>query len=180
MKNNKGITLIELLISIIIASIIIFAAGGISKISLNAFYKELNKQQIHNDLSYGLKLIRHRFRNAQASSVLVNAPASSSWLNNARLEIDKAAFGIYLPNNSSAREFVFLRNKSMESKCGPPYESNDECEPLLIVPNGNITWSVTCNPSCSDLKTITVVVKRESQNNSIPFHMETTVARRNK
>lgn len=169
MKNKAGFTLVELLISIIIASIIILTAGGLSRISLNSFYKALNKQQIHNDLSYGLKLIRNRFRNAEASSVRKNTSASGSWVGKTLLEIGNEAFGIYQTNNSSKLEFVHLPDKSNENNR----------EVLLTIPDGDLMWTVTCDPSCPGPNAITVVLKRIKDNNPIPFYMETTIARRN-
>ena len=171
-QNQNGFSLVELLVSIIVASIIILTAGGLSRISLSSFYKALNKQQIHNDLSYGLKLIRNRFRNAETSSVRINTSASNFWLDQKRLEIGNTAFGIYLTNNSRERKFVFLPDKSKEI-------NPKDREEIAIIPDGDFTWTVTCDPSCPNPKALTVVFKRIKNNNPIPFHMETTIARRN-
>lgn len=167
MKNKSGFSLIELLISIIVASIVILTAGGISKISLISYNKELSKQETYNDLSYGLKLIRNRFRNAEAGSVRNYIPASGVWAGQTLLEIGNEAFGIYKPNNTSQRDFVHLPDKS---------NANNR-EVLLTVPDDNLVWTITCDPTCPGPNAVTVVISGIRKKN--PFHLETTIARRN-
>ena len=166
-RDKNGFSLIELLISIIVASIIILAAGALSHMSLKSYYKSLSKQETYNDLSYGLKLMRGKFRNAEASAVRKNISASNIWVGKTLLEIGNTAFGIYQANNSAQREFVFLADKSNENKR----------EVLLTAPEGDLNWTITCDPSCSGPNTITVVLTGKKKKN--PFHMETTIARRN-
>lgn len=167
MKNRNGFSLIELLISLIVAAIIVLTAGTLSDIGLITFNKQSSKQAVYNDLSYGLKLIRNRFRNADSSSVKKNTAASSSWLNNTRLEINNEAFGIYKPNNSTQRDFVYLKDKSDESKR----------EVILSVPEGDLDWTISCDTVCPSPDAVTIVLKGTKNKN--PFHMETTIARRN-
>ncbi len=172
MKTRSGFSLVELLISLIVAAILVLTAGSLSSISLTAYNKEMNKQGIYNDLSYGLKLLRNRFRNAEASSVSKNTAAGNVWVGQTLLEIENQAFGIYQLNNSSPREFVFLADKSNQNKR----------EVLLSVPGSDFSWTVECDPSdcgASGPGPKAVTVKFDGTKNKYPFHMETTVTRRN-
>ena len=67
MRSKNGVSLVELLVSIVVASILILTIGVLSDIPQKSYKKINSEQQIYNDISYGFKLMQNKVR---ASSIL--------------------------------------------------------------------------------------------------------------
>ena len=120
-KNKNGTTLVELLVSILIASILILIIGVISEISLGSYNKLKKQGDIFADVTYGLKYMQKKVREATSLS---SAVAASPWISS-QVVINTGRFGIdqtttsgvttknfaYLPT-SGPREVIFSVNNS--------------------------------------------------------------------
>ena len=167
MKNINGFSLIELLIGILIAAILILTVGVLSSIAGSTFNKLNSEQQTHNDISYGLKLMQNRVRGAQSLVSKLSTKPNPPWVNQEELIADNAAFGIYQVAGNAQKDFVYLADKTDESKR----------EIIFSSPDGNLGWTVNCNPNCTAATSVVVTIS--GTKNKVPFNMGTTILRRN-
>ena len=163
MKNKNGFSLVELLISIVIASILILTVGVLSSIANSSFNKINNVQLIYNDISYGFKLLQNKVRTSPTISVTA---VSGSWVS-PRVTVDAGNFGIYrnTTNNPPTREFS--------------YDNGITREVILSVsdPNNSSTILDLTATLSATLKATTVTIT--GIKNNIPFDIQTTIWKRN-
>ena len=161
MKNRNGFSLVELLISLIIASILVLMVGVLSSIANSSFNKISSEQQTYNDISYGFKLLQNRVR---ASSTLSIAAASGSWVSQ-RVSVSAGSFGIYrnTTSNPATREFS--------------YDDGTTREVILSVPDPNNSSTVLDLTATQNTNAVTVTIT--GTKNKIPFNIQSTVTRRN-
>ncbi len=189
MKNNKGFSITELLIALLITAILVLIIGILSQIANSSYNKANLQQQIYNDLSYGLKLMQQRVRGSQSSVIKLTSKSNPPWVNAQELTIDTAVvnggsqnvgFGLYQESGSTQRDFVFLADKNDETRREALFSVSGCCDT-----SNDLNFTVTCdstnplNPSdCSTgVKSITVSIT--GQKNKIPFDMESTILKRN-
>src|SRR5690349_13746798 len=91
MKNIKGLSIIELLVSLVVSSIIILMVGVLSSIANRSFNKLNKEQSIYSDISHGFRLLQYKVRNAAS---LTAGTTLSPWVTNEYFLIDSAIFGI--------------------------------------------------------------------------------------
>ena len=156
MNNKNGFSLVEVLVSIVIASILILTIGIISSIA-NGTYNKLSKEQsIYNDISYAFKLMQNKIH---MSSTLAVGSNPSPWITNQHFVVDGGTFGLY-QTSATAKDLIYV--------------SGGTTETLLTVPQpGTITLSMAITSG----KYITITLSGKKDN--IPFQMETAVLRRN-
>ena len=161
MKNKNGFSLIELLVSIIVASILVLMIGVLSSIANSSFNKVNNEQQIYNDISYGFQLIQNQVRISPTLSITA---ASGSWVS-PRVSVSAGSFGIYRNTTYSpaTREFS--------------YDNGTTREAILSVPDPNNSSAVLDLTAALSTNAITVTIT--GTKNNIPFNMQTTVTKRN-
>ena len=157
MKNNNGFSLVELLVSIIIASILVLTVGVLSSVANSSFNRLNSEQQIYNDLSYGFKLLQYKVR---GSSSIATGNRASPWISGKHFLIDGGAFGLY---QSSSTETDLV------------YDNGTQIEKILLVPQpGSVNLSF---PVAITSQAVTVRVS--GAKNNVSFDMQTTIARRN-
>src|SRR5262245_40282490 len=84
MKNKNGLTIVELLVSILIASILILMIGAMSMIANRSFSKVRDQQSVYNDLSYGFKLLQFKVR---AASSIAAGSQPAPWISGDHFQI---------------------------------------------------------------------------------------------
>ena len=114
MKNNRGFTIVELLVSMIVSGILILTIVYISSISRNSYQKVLDEAAVFDDITYGFKLMQNRVH--QTSGVTIES-ATGSWASQ-KLVVENGdvdnVFGLYDSGNTI--DFVYLDNKDYESQ----------------------------------------------------------------
>ena len=166
--RKNGFSLIELQVSILIASILVLTIGAISSISLKRYRNLQAEAKIYSDISYGFKLIRNRVRTSSSLSLL---NAAGNWKSERlviRKEAETMAFGIYQSDEDGAPlEFVFLQDASNE---------NDR-EVIFTAKPSELSLIWSCDTAnCLTAKYLTVTLNGEFENQ--PFNIASTVSRR--
>ena len=92
MRNKKGFTLIEILITLIVASILVLAMGAISHISLTSYKRLRDRASIMSDVMYAFKFIQNR---VHAAHVVESQTVGTPWVGGFKLICNNSAFGIY-------------------------------------------------------------------------------------
>ena len=189
MKNKKGLSLVELLTSIVISSILILLIGILTSTANSSFNKYNREQAIYNDISYGFKLMQNKVR---ASTVFSKAlkpgtPALVDWRSD-QLVVGAITFGVYrnLRNGKYYRDFVAATG-TQELILSVPDDGDSDNNLLMTINgcdctrNGPTIYDCTTPPAttaCSGTpKSATLVLTGKKDN--IPFDMETTIAKRN-
>ena len=167
MKNQKGFSLVEMLVSLIMAAILILTVGVISTIANSSFSRLNKEQQIYNDISYGFKLLQYKVR---ASSSIAAGNRSAPWVSGQHFLVDNGAFGLY-QTSAATTDFV--------------YDNGVQRETIFSVPQpGTVTLSCPV-PVASQSVTVHLVGKKLvtvgsfGEMNYISFDMQTTALRRN-
>ena len=101
MKYQKGTTIIELLVVLMIRLTMLLAVGAISDIGKRTQYNLINESSIYNDISYGFKLIQRRAH----GSALDSEPPPANWIGD-RLITGSERFGVYV--HPGGQDFVHL------------------------------------------------------------------------
>jgi hypothetical protein len=156
MTNKNAITLIELLIGLILASILFLSVGVLSEIANSSFNKLNKEQQVYNDISYGLKLVQNRLRGSLSPISAGSQPAP--WISGKHFQFGNDTFGLYQSIGST--DLI--------------YDDGTRKETILSVPpTGAVDLSF---PALSDQS---ITIKITGSKNEIPFDIQTTVFRRN-
>lgn len=180
-NNNKAFSMVELLVSIVVASIMILTIGILSSISNRTYHKLDKEQTLYNDISYGLKLIQNKVR----SSITIPqiSPFGGSWASQqlvmTNYDDDPAkqvnftsTFGLQI--NGSNRNFVYIAD----------YTNNawDKTEIILSLPNNNdniLTFtSGTNNSYKAEIKCPSTPGNTSNCKDKIDFDISTTITRR--
>jgi prepilin-type N-terminal cleavage/methylation domain-containing protein len=108
--KSKGFSLVELIISLVVASVLILMVGIISNIAFTS-HEDLRKEaQVYDDLEFGVELIKASVRKASSISVV------STWTNppykGSVLIVDNCAFAVYQPQGSTTRDLIYIPNVS--------------------------------------------------------------------
>ena len=158
-KSENGFSLVELLVSMLCASVLILAVGVLSSMANSSFNKLSSKQQIYNDISYGFKLLQFKVRN---SNSIVPGNKLPPWIANQHFLIDNGngVFGLY-QTNAAVTDLV--------------YDDGVHKETIFSVPQpGTVSLSF---PVAMTNQAVTISLSGTKDN--IPFDMETTIYRRN-
>ena len=154
MKYQKGTTIIELLVVLIIGLTMLLAIGAISDIGKVTQRKLINEASIYNDISYGFKLIQRRAH----GSALSSAGPPTNWVGD-QLITGNERFGVYV--HSGGQDFVHLLGSGVRrtilSVLNP--------DTLSFIPNVNATLD-------------NVDITLSGTKNGIPFSMTTYVKSR--
>jgi prepilin-type N-terminal cleavage/methylation domain-containing protein len=161
-KNKKAFSMVEMLVSIIVASILILAIGAISGVSTNVYSGLMREAQIYNDVTYGFKLMQNKVRSAQGISI---KNQTGSWAGQ-YLEVGEQGFGLY--TNTNSRDFVYIEKLTNLAKR----------EVILSVPNPSPNLSISFTPTTTPTQSFKVTVS--GTKNNIPFTLSTTILRRAK
>jgi len=131
MKSEKGFTLVEMLVALLISSILILMVGVLSQVAFSSHDRIRTKADVYDDVFYGLS--RLSFQARKASTITLKTWANPPWLPN-MLVIDNSAFGLYRPAGSLTTDFVFV----------PDINNTANREPILTGANPlTFTFSVS-------------------------------------
>ena len=167
MKNQKGFSLVEMLVSLIMAAILILTVGVISTIANSSFSRLNKEQQIYNDISYGFKLLQYKVR---ASSSIAEGNRSAPWVSGEHFLVDTGAFGLY-QTNATTTDFVYDNGAQRETIFSVPQPGNI----TLSFPVAITSQSVTVRLVGKKLATVGSFGDR----NYVSFDIQTTALRRN-
>lgn len=183
MKKNKGFTLVELLVCIVIVSIMILTIGVLSDIGNTGYNKASNTESIYNDISYAFKLIRNKVRSSESMKIN-STPANPPWISSQLLyrynvivggipTLTEGAFGLYQTNVNSTKALVYVPDTSIAFNC----DSNTNCETILSVPS-NQTLNLTFPGTATDVNINSVTIKLNGGKNKIKFDTVNSISRR--
>ncbi|MBN1869047.1 MAG: prepilin-type N-terminal cleavage/methylation domain-containing protein [Candidatus Omnitrophica bacterium] len=162
-KSQRGVSLVELLIAMLIASILILSLWVVSRIAISSHAKYYRETQVYADISYGFKLMQRHVRESKGISV---AAASGNWVGS-RVVIrhsvgNNSAFGIYYNAVTNTNDFVYV----------PDVTNETNREVITSVP---VSETITLLPT---LGTGSVTVQVHGEKGGIPFDMKTVILRR--
>ena len=104
--------MVEMLISILVASILMLTIGVLSSVATGTSTQLRREAEIFNEIMYAYKFIQKHVREASSCGQVT---ATSPWVND-KLScpqtsgVPGVAFGVYL--NGSTRQLVFLKDKN--------------------------------------------------------------------
>lgn len=155
--HKKGFTLVEMLVSLVVAGILILSVGVIASVSNNSFIKLNNKQQIYNDIAYGFKLLQYKVRGSTSIAI---GNQTDPWISGQHFLVGSDIFGLYQTNQTTT-DLIYHNGSKKEIIFSVPQPGIVN----LSFPGGISGQSVT--------------VKISGTKNRIPFDLETTIFRRN-
>jgi len=154
--ERKGVTLIEMLIVMVVASILLLTIGTLSSIGNKSYKKIVRQAAIYNDIAYGFKLISNRVHKTR--SISLETP-SSPWVGD-KFIVGSEAFGLY--KTSSTMDFVHLPDK----------DDSANQETIFSVSNSdtiNVSWSISGE---------SVTCQISGSKDNIPFSLTSTAVQR--
>ena len=163
--NNKGFSLVELQVSIVIASIMVIAIGTVASIGTKTFNNYQEEARIFTDIGYGIRVLQKKVRES-LSYETVNVPAvdSDQWIN-PQLKVDDELFGLYQKSGSDRREFVHLKD----------WTNVSEREVLFSLPAGdNPNWSFI---DCADGPGLCISLNNNTDAD-VPINLSARIKRR--
>ena len=168
MKNIKGFTLIEMQVSLVIASILVLAIGVVAGMSTRSYNKLQKEAQIFNDITYGFKLMENRVRRCRLP-LQIEHPDNllTGWITGERLIVGNEAFGLFSEKGGSTIDWVHLPDKNQESirdiiMTFPTHIEPGEVGQLL---------SMTCDAQ-------KVEVRLKGKKEGVPFNLAANIKRR--
>jgi len=178
MKNNKALSIVELLVSLVVASILILMIGILSGVGNTGYVKVINTESIYNDISYAFKLMENRVRSSESMTIQTN-PSNPPWKSNRLLvkhekvaggiaTLTQGAFGLYQANGSAAKSLLYVPDTAL-------FDPNDlnTFETILSISSTQIL-----NLTFSDVTANSATVKLDGVKNKIPFAVSNVVLRR--
>jgi prepilin-type N-terminal cleavage/methylation domain-containing protein len=187
MRNNKGFSLVEMLVALIVAAIMILMIGVLSNIGQKEYKKVYEKQAIYNDISYGFKLIENRVRDSDSMTFSVaTAPSwggNPPWIKSAddatttptslggrlivrhtETSVIESAFCLYQENGSTSKNLVYV----------PDISAPTIFDRILTVDTTTDTLNLTFRNSSSS----SITVRINGTKNNISFDISNVVLRR--
>jgi prepilin-type N-terminal cleavage/methylation domain-containing protein len=177
MTNKHGFTLVEMLISLLVAAILVIVIGKLSDLAMSSSAKTRKQLEVYNEIMDGYKIMQKHIR--EASSCGSVTPGSGTWVGNIiecppnQPGVNGVAFGVWFDSGLSMRQLVFLKDKN----------DNTDREVLLEVPmtsafpNNSLTLTGTLSSGVMNV-TISGEKAVTSRNNAIfatPFSFTTKV-----
>ena len=161
LRSQSGTSMVELLVSVVIAVIVLLTIGAISQVAIRSHNRCFNETEIYADVSYGLKLMQKRVR--ESMSVAVDTPGGS-WTGSRVVIGNKtgndSAFGLY--QNTGTLDFVYVPDVTVEATR----------EVITSVP---VAETITLTPT---LGTGSVEVQIQGEKSGVPFDLSTVIMRR--
>ena len=174
MINKKAFTLVEMLITLIVAAILVLTMGVLSDLAMSTTTKLRRETEIYNEVLHGYKIMQKHMR--EASSCAMITPSSVSWIGDivecpATPGVEGIAFGVW--DNAGDRQLVFLEDKLDDTN----REVIVEVPSNNAFPNNTLTIGGTLNPGYLD---VTIqgskgVASRNNNVDEIPFQLNTKI-----
>jgi prepilin-type N-terminal cleavage/methylation domain-containing protein len=111
-KNQRGLTLVEMLVTLVIAAIMMLSIGVLSGMSNRSYARQREEAAVYTDVSYGFKLLQNRVHEGGSLQVLSQ---SGQWQGNRLMISSHQVFGIYQASGSTTKEFVYLPDSTNEN-----------------------------------------------------------------
>lgn len=161
MRKNKGFTLIELTVVLVLAGILaLFLSGALNK-GIESWYFVADRSDLMAQTPYALNRIARELRYIKDSKSVYAAGASSITFNDA----------------SSSSITYNLSGGSIYRNGNPLLDGVTNFSLQYLDANGNIIATPVINPSATNIRKIRISVTVQKGNN--PFSMETIVKPRN-
>lgn len=179
--NNRGFSLMEMEVSLVVAAILVLTIGVLSQISLQADTNKRRTAQIYYDLDYAVRMAQNKIR---PSSSIQAAIGMTNWVGTP-LMIDSGAIGLWDANaaNGGKRQFIYMSQYFPDPLSG----ARDLLMEMPVVDSYNfLNFSYTFTGSAPYKQIqITISGEREMANNVTgnsryhnPFSIQFTVTRR--
>lgn len=150
MRSEKGITIIELLVVLIVGAVMLIGVNAISSIGNRSHRKLMEEGTIYNDISYVFKLLQSRVHRSKIQS------------DGAELVTGNEKFGVYV--HSGGRDLLYYPNRLNTSIN----------QVLFSVPDpGTLNFAYDINETAGDVD-ITLTGER----NEVSFNMTTKIRSR--
>ncbi len=150
MKSEKGVTIIELLVVLIVGAIMLIGVNAISNIGHRSFGTVQSEETIFNDISYVFKLIQNRVHGSKIQSDGTGLIAGNE------------KFGIYV--HSGGRDLMYYPNRFNESIN----------QAIFSVPSaGMLNFAYDVNADAGDVE-----ITLTGEKNDVPFNMSTSIRSR--
>ena len=190
-KNYRsGVTLVELLVSLLIATVLVLTIGAISEISLKSYTKNRQRISTISDIYYGFKVVQKHIREAKTITQITSASLErtedqltvNSWQTPSKaMELDNGLIGVFrsVPTQSSYLvpmcEFVYIPDKTKA------IDSTNKDILIQVEDPGNscstLRWSILCDTTnCLNPRNVTVNIK--GTKNNLPFNISTKIYKR--
>ncbi|HLF17744.1 MAG TPA: type II secretion system protein [Candidatus Omnitrophota bacterium] len=159
LKTNKAVTLVEMIVTLVIGTLLIFILGSFIGLSSRSYSSTVRESSVNSSLMYGLKLIQNR---VHKSKFLEEQAVAGQWLSEQLICNNEFAFGIYQASGSATKDFVYL----------PDINDETNRQVILAVPLADtLDFSVTING-----RAVTITVW--GTKGDVPFNLTSTVLRR--
>src|SRR5579863_5026372 len=135
--NSNGFSLVEMEISLVIATIIVVAIGTIACIS-DAWYSHTKQESdLLSDVSYTFRLLKSNIRSAPepAGSIAIISAPNTHWVSGySVLQFGNVGyFGLYNNTTTNSHDLVYSTNVNVTSSVNPP----NPVTTLKIYPSSN-------------------------------------------
>jgi len=143
--RKNGFSLVELQVSLLIASILILSIGMIAQVSTQKYNQYLDEARIYNDIAYGFKMIENRIRESQSLTI---APLGGVQWKTPMLQLGNngvtEGFAIYQANLNAPFQFVRVKNINDLTDMEVLYSSTETTAPqLTFSPEGINPYTIT-------------------------------------
>ena len=195
LTSTRGFSMVELLVSIIIATILMLAVGAISSISLSSHNKVRNESELFGDLAYTFKTFQKITREAGNSQAgPCTTPPCGAWAskqlivsNNAGTSND--AFGLFdNTTDATKRELIRVSYTTATFPTDSTVQSTKEVLTSFHRTNDTVSFDYNFQfafgpPNCAILNSVplgatTVAVCLNGTKSKIPFEIASEIKRR--
>jgi len=175
LKCRQGVTLTELLISMIIGAVLFLAIGVITKIAISANTKNIRETQYHADVAYGFKLMGKQVREAKKIQD-IDTPGNP-WVGQRVILTphtgNDRTFGLYNNGGTGAVEFIYMDDVTLDVN-----NINNRDVIISVSSPFTITLVPQCDTAPPACKVIETTVQIKDANGRVICDLSSKIARR--
>ena len=132
----KGFTIVEMLITLIISVVFLFAILAIFNIGQSSYSKMKNESQVEADAYFAFELMKNSLRRTYGT-VAVENWTNPPWIYPV-LVVGNSAFGLYQGSSGQPIRFVYLKDKTQTNNQDILLSDLSSDTILTFTPNGNM------------------------------------------